>query len=99
MKIFASNIEITPNTIFRRSSDLLFNEIDGEVIMLSIENSEYYGMDKVASRIWELLDKPLNLKELIARLVIEYDISEQQCTKDTLDFLKKLIDKKLLICD
>ncbi len=55
MGIFKAKKEIGPDTIIQRKSDLLFNEIDGEVVMLSVENSEYYGMDKVGSRIWELL--------------------------------------------
>ncbi len=65
MGIFKDKKEIGPDTILQRKSDLLFNEIDGEVVMLSIENSEYYGMDKVGSRIWELLEQPLSFKVLV----------------------------------
>lgn len=96
MGIFAVKKEITPDTVLQRKSDLLFNEIDGEVVMLSIENSEYYGMDKVGSRIWELLEQPVSFKELVAKLMEEYDVPESQCSEDTLTFLKKLQDKKLI---
>ena len=96
MGIFAARKEITPDTVLQRKGDLLFNEIDGEVVMLSIENSEYYGMDKVGSRIWELLEKPMTFKEIIARLRDEYEVTEEQCVSDTLAFLNKLQDKKLI---
>ena len=99
MGIFTTTKEITPETILKRKGDLLFNEIDGEVVMLSIENSEYYGMDKVGSRIWELLEQPHNFKELVAKLIDEYEVSEQQCIGDTLVFLNKLTDKKLILTD
>ena len=96
MGIFAARKEITPDTVLQRKGDLLFNEIDGEVVMLSIENSEYYGMDKVGSRIWELLEKPMSFKEIVARLRDEYEVTEEQCASDTLAFLNKLQDKKLI---
>jgi hypothetical protein len=96
MGIFTAKQEIGPDTVLQRKTDMLFNEIDGEVVMLSIENSEYYGMDKVGSRIWELLEKPLTFKELVAKLMDEYEVTEEQCGEDTMAFLKKLTDKKLI---
>jgi hypothetical protein len=96
MGIFAARKEITPDTVLQRKGDLLFNEIDGEVVMLSIENSEYYGMDKVGSRIWELLEKPMTFKALVSKLRDEYEVTEEQCVSDTLAFLNKLQDKKLI---
>ncbi len=99
MGMFGSKYEILPDTVIQRKLDMLFNEIDGEVVMLSIQNSEYYGMDKVGSRIWELLEKPLSFRELVVKLIEEYEVTEQQCTADTLTFLKKLEDKKLITFD
>lgn len=97
MGIFSARKEITPDTILQRKGDMLFNEIDGEVVMLSIENSEYYGMDKVGSFIWKLLEQPLSFKELVNSLLNKFDVSKEQCTTDVLAFLKKLTDKELVI--
>jgi hypothetical protein len=99
MGIFGPKKEIGPDTLLQRKPGMLFNEIDGEVVMLSIENSEYYGMDKVGSRIWQLLEKPMPFKELVARLMDEYEVSEEQCRLDTLGFIKKMTDKKILITE
>jgi hypothetical protein len=96
MGLFSTNKEIGTDTLLQRKPGLLFNEIDGEVVMLSIENSEYYGMDKVGSRIWQLLEKPVHFRELVAALMDEYEVSEEQCTAETLAFLKKITDKKLV---
>jgi hypothetical protein len=97
MGIFATKKDIGADTVLQRKPDLLFNQIDGEVVMLSIENSEYYGMDKVGSRIWELLEKPMSFKELIDKLMDEYEVSEEQCKEDALLFLNKLVDKNLIL--
>ena len=99
MGIFSSKKEITPDTVLHRKPGMLFNEIDGEVVMLSIENSEYYGMDKVGSRIWQLLENPMPFKDLVARLMEEYEVTEEKCRQETLDFVKKMTEKKLLNLD
>jgi hypothetical protein len=99
MGISSVKKEISLDAILHRKADLLFNEIDGEVVMLSIENSEYYGMDKIGSHIWELLEHPLSFKELVNHLISEYEISKENCTSDTLNFINKLLDKNLLTCE
>jgi hypothetical protein len=99
MGIFDPKKEIGPETKLQRKPGMLFNEIDGEVVMLSIENSEYYGMDKVGSRIWQLLEKPMLFNELVSKLLDEYEVTEEQCRLDTLGFVKKMTDKKLLVVE
>lgn len=96
MGIAVKRKEIGPNTILKRKQDQLFSEIDGEVVMLSVENSEYYGMDKVGSHIWQLIEKPVSLKQLIGLLLDEYEVTEEQCMEDTLKFIEQLMDKDLV---
>jgi hypothetical protein len=99
MGLFKAKRQIGPETVLQRKADLLFSQIDGEVVMLSIENNEYYGMDKVGSRIWELLEHPVSLRRLVDKLMEEYDVSEGHCIVDTLEYLKKLEDRKLLLIE
>lgn len=96
MGLFTARRGIGPDTILQRNKDMLFNEIDGEVVMLSIENSEYYGLDKVGSRIWELLENPIRFDALVNILMKEYEVPEKQCREDTLFFLQKLADKNVI---
>ena len=96
MRVFMTKKIIGPDCVIQRKSNLLFNEIDDEVVMLSIENSEYYGMDKVGSRIWQLLEKPMPFKELIESLMEEYAVTEEQCKEDSVTFLEQLTEKKLV---
>ena len=91
-----NRLRITNNSIVQRKNDLLFNEIDGETVLMSIRNSEYYGLNKVGSRIWQLLEDPIAVKSIISKLLDEYEISYNQCFDDTLDFLTILDEKKIL---
>lgn len=96
MGLLSKKKEIGPDTIIQRRNDLLFNEIDGEVVMLSIENGEYYGLDRVGAKIWELIKEPLSIRHLVEKLMGEYEIDKEQCISDTLTFINKLADKKLV---
>lgn len=97
MGIFAAKKEIGPDTVLQRKENLLFNQVDGEIVILSVEKSEYYGMGKVASCIFTFLDKPHTFKELIEILLNKYDISESRCVAETHAFLMMLSDKNLIV--
>lgn len=88
--------KLSISSVVKRHPDLLFNELDGEVIMLSIENSEYYGMDSIGSRIWELMEHPIRIDTMVETLITEYDVEKAQCTADVLEYLVELNEKKLI---
>ena len=86
----------TAETIIRRSRDIVSSDIDGEAVMMSIEKGKYYGMDPIASRIWELTGKPISIEEMIGILTQEYDVTQADCEKDVLAFLSDLLSEKLV---
>ncbi len=88
--------EISPGLYFQRKDNLLFNYIDGEAVVLSLDNGEYYGFNKIGSRIWELLEFPMTLDNLTSKLMLEYNTTKQQCAIDSTKFIYKLIDKDLI---
>ena len=85
------------NRPIQRPSDMLFSHIDDEVVMMSIKTGEYYGLNSVASRIWELLEHPHTFEELIGKLALEFDIDEGICRKDVHAFLSQLAENQLII--
>jgi|WetSurMetagenome_2_1015567.scaffolds.fasta_scaffold13790_4 hypothetical protein len=88
---------IGPDTVLQRKADVLFNTIEEEIIMLSIKNGEYYSFGMVGSRIWEILEKPTAYKTLIEKLQEEFEVSIDQCTNETMEFIRKLEDKKMIL--
>ena len=66
--------QLTTASLIARSSELVSSDIDGEVVMMSIENGKYYGLDKVGSRIWELLEDQFLVSDLIDKLLGEFSV-------------------------
>ena len=89
--------EITKNSLLCRSDEIVFNKLDEEIMMMSIKNSEYYGLDDIGSRIWEILVDPSTFSGIVEILLKEYEVSGEFCSADVLEFLKALDEKKLIV--
>jgi len=82
-----------------RNPEMLSSDMDGEKVMMSIENGEYYGLNPIGSRIWELIEQPKTIDKLISILTDEFDVTPEICENDVLAFLKELLEKNLIITD
>jgi hypothetical protein len=91
--------EIGIDTIVSQAAGLVAADMDGEKVMLNIEKGKYYGLDVIGSRIWELLEKPRVVRELLSLLLKEFDVEDETCQHDVLVFLSKLYDMGLVDID
>ena len=89
-------LEITEDTVLQRDPEQEFTYIDGEAVMLSLKQGEYYGLDSVGTRIWELLENPVTFSSLIDNLMDEFEVSREECEADTREYLETLYKKQLL---
>lgn len=89
--------KLTSVSVVQRNPKLIANQMDGEIVMMSIDNGEYYGLDEIGSRIWELIENPVSINHLIESLTEEFEVSTEDCLHDTLEFLEDLLEKDLLL--
>jgi len=87
---------ISPASVISRIMEVVAAEMDGEIVMISIENGKYYGMDAIGSRIWELIEAPQSVAEVVRILGEEYEVEQQQCQADILGFLDCLHKEGLI---
>ena len=88
--------QVTLTSIVARAEHVLANTLDEETVLLSIPNSQYYGMKSVATRIWELIATPSPVVDIIKVLQQEYAVPEQECIDDVLSFLAALHKEGLI---
>ena len=82
---------ITGNAILvRNDAELLTTVVDGELIGMSIEQGACYGLNGVATRIWELLAEPRSLDSLCAELTTEYEVDAGRCRREVLGLVEEL---------
>jgi hypothetical protein len=87
-------LELT--TVFRRNDEIIHSAIDNETVMMSIEQDEYYGLDEVGTRIWNILEEPHSTSEIIEFLEPDYDVDRKQMENDVLSFLEEMVSGKVL---
>jgi hypothetical protein len=85
-----NELEIDLNLIIKRNPDMDASDLDGEIVMMNLEKGQYYMMNEVGSRIWELISEPKTVKTIINALVKEFQVETEECERDVLEFLKKL---------
>jgi Coenzyme PQQ synthesis protein D (PqqD). len=64
--------------------------IDDEKVMMDMDKGEYYVLNEVASKIWDMIDKPLCIKDIVDVLLEEYDVDCKVCNESVIQFLVRL---------
>jgi hypothetical protein len=91
--------EITPlslDSIVSRSQDILAADMGGETVMLDMQQNAYFGMDSLASLIWEMLAEPVRVSDLCAALQAKFSVEAEECQRDVLDLLTQIQTWNLL---
>jgi hypothetical protein len=90
---------ISTESIVKQIEDIVASDIDDEKVMMSVEKGQYYGLDPVGSRVWELIEKPIKVSELIDSLLLKYDVDRETCERDVLAFLEELHEDGILLAE
>lgn len=80
-----------------RSPDLIAAGIDDDLVMMSVEQGQYYGITGVGSHVWELLADPISIERIIQSICHEYDIDEATCSADLIAFIEELMRMGLVL--
>ncbi len=74
-----------------------FGHMDEEVAIFHEETGQYYGLDDVGSRVWEVFHETSSLREALTVLMGEFEIEESDLEEAIVEFVKELVDLQLLM--
>ena len=78
------------------SDGVLFQELEGELVLLSMETGEYFSLNEVGAKIWVLITSDWSIPDILKSFINQFDASEEQLAGDIEMFLKHLLDHKLI---
>jgi len=84
------------NNLIKRCEGIVEADIDGETVMMSIENGEYYGLNEVASRIWALVEQPFSEQNICDALHHDYDATPSQIRDEVRAFINDMVEKRII---
>jgi hypothetical protein len=89
-------MEITLECQAQRVETLVVAPIENELVLLDVDNGNYYGLDPVASWIWERLEEPQGVALLAQAVTERFDVDLDTATRDLLAFLTELADQAMV---
>jgi hypothetical protein len=72
------------------------SKIGEEVVMLDMDSGFYFGLNSVASVIWELLAIEIDFEALIKKLMTQFEVERSLCEADTRELLDQMLEKKII---
>ncbi len=84
------------SSAIRRSENSLSAEVDGTLVLMSIQHGAYYSLDSIGAEIWRRLDRPMLVTELCTMLKEEYDADQFTIQRDVLALLESLNKERLI---
>ena len=79
-----------------REDDLVWREVEDEVIILDTRASVYASVNEAGRVLWLKLAEGASLDDLTGELVRHYGLNEADATRDAEAFLHALRDQDLL---
>jgi hypothetical protein len=76
---------------------VLFQELDGDMVLLNLETERYYGLDEVGARFWQLLAEHGDLETLVPRMLAEFEVEEAALRSDLSALVAELSAAGLLV--
>ncbi|MFZ2403632.1 MAG: PqqD family peptide modification chaperone [Methylobacter sp.] len=91
-----SENELSTHEKIQRADDFLGAVVGDELLMMSIEKGSYYSLNSIGARIWELLESPIGIDGLVARLTEEYNVPVDTCRQEVARFIEALRERGLI---
>jgi len=90
-------LKVGLSSVVCASPNEVSSRIGDEAAILDLDSSVYYGLDPVGARIFELLQAPTALHDVLATLLAEYQVDEPTARADLLALVEQLVDKRLVV--
>lgn len=77
--------------------DTVFRELDGEAVILQLDEGVYFGLDPVGTRLWRLIEAHGDLRPVFDAALAEFDVAPDVLERDLLQLVANLADKRLVV--
>lgn len=75
---------------------VMFSLVEEDAFLLNTRTNQYFLLEEVGARLWNLLKEGLPLREAYERIGKEYDVAPAQLEKDLLELLAELKENGLV---
>ena len=84
-------------TVLNKKKRLPWRDFDGDVVIVDTQTLACLNLNNVASFIWHSIDDSRSCREIIARIVDEFDVEEGAATLDFFTYARELLGKGFVV--
>lgn len=87
---------ITEDSVVQWQESPVSTEVDGEVVLMSLQRGRCYGLGETGTAVWRRMAQPVRVSDLLRDLATEYDADPLQVSRDVLELLEQLQEEGLV---
>lgn len=91
-----ASLSNSASTRFRSRTGVSTARQAGTTILLDLNRGQYYTLNEVGGRIWDMLEYGASTSDILTRLAQEYDVAREPLEADTTAMLERLQEAKLI---
>lgn len=80
----------------RLSDAAVVRDLDGESVILNVQSGIYFGLDRIGTRVWQLIDELGDLDSIVRVMEDEYDAGRDVLRADVEALVAALLEKQLV---
>jgi coenzyme PQQ biosynthesis protein PqqD len=85
------------DTVPRQAARIVAQQAAGQWVLLDVSTGQYYGLDQVGGRIWQLCDGTRSVRQIAEVLSDEFDAAGQSVENDVAGLVSELVGESLLV--
>lgn len=75
---------------------VLVRQVEGELVLLNLQNQRYFGLDEVGTRMWTVLTAAESVQTAYETLLAEYDVEADLLRQNLQELIEHLRANGLL---
>jgi hypothetical protein len=88
---------LVPTNKYQLVSNVLFQKVDDETVILEPENGNYFTLDPVGTFMIENLQEGKSVEQVIELMNTKYEVSTEQVTADLTELVTNMLSQNLMV--
>jgi len=88
---------LNPDMVPKRATRVVAQQAAGQWVLLDVTSGQYYGLDPVGGRIWQLCDGTRSVRQIAEAVCDEYDAAGHSVEDDVVGLVSDLVGESLLV--
>ncbi|RPI57454.1 MAG: PqqD family protein [Acidobacteria bacterium] len=88
---------LNPEMVPQQATRVVAQQAAGQWVLLDVTSGQYYALDQVGGRIWQLCDGTRSVRQIAGVVSDEFDTAGQSVEDDVVGLVSELVGESLLV--